>query len=386
MMFGWTLFAWLAGVTAVLLAVAYALDFTRRRRTLERIGNPAQLQRMMATLSGFRRVLKVVLLVSATTLIVLSMARPQVEGESTWRKRGIDVVVAMDFSKSMLARDVYPSRLERMRQEVEQILDKLESDRVGLVTFAGAAAHFPLTHDHEAARNLFRGLEPHEMPAGSDLGEAIMTARCIARPDLTREPGCERVGGHGRGGDPLFADPDEGPAIKKRPKEPALADRARAIVIFTDGEDTENRARAEVQAAVKAGIKVYIVGVGTTAGELVPEVDHTGKVIGWKKHSDGSDVTTKLDAAGLKELANLAGGAGHYFELNPKQFDSEGLIKQLKRLKKGDLDKRVVHNPKEIFQLPLFMALLFLLIEGCISERRRRVIYPEEHRNVSSTR
>jgi Ca-activated chloride channel family protein len=383
--FGWTFVVWLAGATAVVLAVAYALDFTRRRHALERIGNPAQLQRMMATLSGWRRVLKVVLIVTATTLVVLAMARPQVEGESTWRKRGIDVVIAMDFSKSMLAKDVYPNRLERMRQEVEELLDKLDSDRVGVVTFAGAAAHFPLTHDHQAARNLFRGLMPFEMPPGSDLGEAILVARCIARPDLTSEPGCERVGGHGRGGEPLVADPDKGPKIKQAPRKEELADRARAIVLFTDGEDTENRARAEIQRAVKLGINVFVVGVGTTAGELVPELDRHGNRTGWKKNPDGSFVTTRLDAAGLKELATVAGGPeGHYFVLDPKTFQTDALVKQLKRLKKGDLDKRVVHNPKEIYQLPLFAALLLLLLEGCISERKRRVIYPEEHSNAQT--
>ena len=194
---------WLAFATALALAIAFALDFTYRRRQLDRIGHLPQLQRMAASLSPGRRVLRSVLLAVAVTLAVFALARPQVRGETTWTKRGIDVAVVMDYSKSMLARDIYPSRTKRTEIEVDQLLDELEADRVATVAFAGAAVRFPLTHDHEAARILFRGLTPYDMPAGSDLGEGVRMARCMLRPDLLGEAGCGRDGGRGRGGAPV---------------------------------------------------------------------------------------------------------------------------------------------------------------------------------------
>jgi Ca-activated chloride channel homolog len=368
---GWV--KWLAPLVTVALAVVFAVDYTYRRHVLERVGHLPQLERMTASLSWRRRALKAVLLTVALTLCVAALARPQVEGDTTWRQRGIDLVVVMDFSKSMLARDVYPSRLERMREEVESLLDEIESDRVAIVTFAGAAAHFPLTHDTEAARSLFRGLSPMDMPPGSDIGEAILVARCIARPDLTAEPGCARIGGRGRGGAPLD-EPGEAP----RPAEPEIADRARAIVVFTDGGDTEGRARAELAEAVRLGVHVYLVGVGTTTGELIPELDLDGNEIGWMKTADGqSFVTTRLEQDELLELAELAGGPAHYIQLDPERLRAAELIARLEHLEKGDLDERVIKHPREIYQFLLFPALLLLLLELCISERRRRVIYPE---------
>jgi Ca-activated chloride channel homolog len=357
---------WLALGTLVFLTIAYALDYTRRRRGIERIGDAPQLRRMTASLSSRRRTIKAILHVTALTLIVAALARPQVEGESTWKKRGIDLVVAMDYSKSMLARDVYPSRAERMQLEVESLLDALESDRVATVAFAGAAAHFPLTHDTEAARSLFRGLSPLDMPPGSDLGEAIMISRCIVLPGVLDDPTCERVGGRGRGGAPL----DEEPAPP--PSAGELADRARAIVVFTDGEDTGDRAAQEVARAAQLGIHVYFVGVGTPSGELIPELDLEGNEVGWKKTPDGkSFVTTRLDLATLDELAAIAGGESQLYILAPDQAGAPDLLRQLRHLKKGDLDQRVIKTPVEVFQWFLFPALMLLLIEACISARRR---------------
>lgn len=367
----------IAVITAVGLAIAFALDFTRRRYALQRIGHAPQIRRMMASLSGWRRVLKAVLVVVAMTVCVTALGRPQVKGKEYFVQRGIDLVVVMDFSKSMLARDVYPSRLERMKEEVEELFIELKSDRVATVVFSGAAAHFPLTHDYESAASMFRGLMPADMPPGSDLGEAIMIARCIVRPELHNDPGCERIGGRGRGGQPL----DGAEAQCERPgaSAPEIANRGQAIVVFTDGEDTEGRARAEVERAVALGVHVYFVGVGTRSGDLIPELDREGNEIGWKKNPDGSFVSTRLDQAALKDLGDLAGGwENHYFPVDPDRFRTTDLIKHLSRVKKGDLDKRSKNVPQDVFQWLLFPAFMLLLIEACVSERRRRVIYPEE--------
>lgn len=376
-LFGDLFWAWGAAVCLVGLTLVFALEFTRRRHLLDRIGYSPMLQRMMASLSPRRRALKAVLMTVGTTALVVALAHPLGSGEKRWRQRGIDVALVMDYSKSMLAKDVYPTRLERMEREVGDLGERLRSDRIAPVVFAGAAAHFPLTQDHEAARALYGGITPADLPPGSDIGEALLVARCLLRPDIV-EGACARVGGRGGGGDPLTGEPAWGPAAGAGPAPPPAPvrgdeeDRARAIVLFTDGEETESGARAQVLEAVRLGVDVYIVGVGTQAGELVPEIDDNGRVTGWKKLPDGSFVTTRLDQAKLKELAQAAGGEGHYFVLDSKTRGLDGLVSRLQRLKEGNLDERVLETAEEMYQWALFPAFLLLLIEACLSDRRRR--------------
>lgn len=386
---------WFPGLPlAIGIGCALALGFAAywRRRTLARVGDPAQLARMMASSSGFRRRLKSVLFVTGVVLVSIAFARPQREARVVWSKRGVDVVVAMDMSKSMLARDLYPDRLTRMTEEVELLLDQLESDRVAVVAFAGAATHFPLSEDSAAARSLFRAITtcpkdaqsrwptwcaPSALAPGSNVGEAVLISRCILRPDLESDPGCDRVGGHGDGGRPLGYD-DE--ALEPEVDESEeLADRARVLVLFTDGEDQEGEAAAEIARAVELGIDVFIVGVGTTEGELIPEYDSDGAEIGWKKTEDGASfVTTRLDQASLRELAQVAGGESHYMWLDPVSFESAALVKKLRRLKQGDLDGEVKKEWTDVYEWPLFAGFMLLLIEATVSSRRRRVLYPEE--------
>jgi Ca-activated chloride channel homolog len=354
--------AWLAAAAAVVIAVAFALSESYRRRQLERAGESLQLRRMTASLSMRRRVAKAVLVAVALPLVLLALARPQVEGDATWARRGIDVAVVMDYSIAMLAGDVYPSRVARMEREVEDLLERLEADRVAVVPFAGAAAHVPLTHDHQAAMQVFRGLSPRDMPPGSDLGEGLRVARCLLRPDLLDAPGCGRLGGRGGAG-------EAGPAVA-RAAQPV--ERGRAIVLYTDGEDTGGRARQELEHALDLGIEVYLIGVGTTAGELIPQRDSAGGQ-SWMRTPDGeSFVVARLDDAALRELAQLAGGEGHYIRLDPAQLGGREVLERLRRLQRGDLGDTTLARPEEVYAWFLLPALLLLLLEAGMSERRRR--------------
>jgi Ca-activated chloride channel homolog len=361
---------WALGVMVV-LAIAFALDYTRRRRLLEKVGHAPQLQRMAASVSPARRGLKAVLLVLGLALVTLSLSRPQIEGQSEWRQRGIDVAIVLDYSKSMLARDVYPSRSERVKLEAEALMDAFSGDRVAVVAFAGGAIHYPLTTDYEAAKILFRGLSPLDMAPGSDIGEAILTARCMLRRDVKDDPDCARVGG--RRGPPSDEDDDDPEDEGGRTEHRELEDRARAMVIFTDGEDTEGRAQDEIRRAAELGIQVYVVGVGTKEGDQIPEYDRNGNEVGWKRSPDGKGYfRTRLDEQALKELARAAGGEDHYFRDDPRRIGVENLVKGLGRLKEGNLEARVVRKYKEAYQWLLFPAFMVLLVEACISDRRRR--------------
>ena len=361
---------WVALAVALLLAFAYALDATRRRHLIERIGNPAQLQRMAESLSPGRRLLKTILIVVGVTCIALALAHPQIEGESVWRQRGIDVAVVMDFSKSMLAHDATPSRIKRAALEADGLIDQLSGDRVAVVAFAGGAVHYPLTTDYDAAKILYHGISPAEMAPGSDVAEALITARCLLRPDLEKDPDCERTNGRGHGGDPL--DEDEARKLRAhRIEQTDLGDRARAIVLLTDGEQTEGDALEQAKKAADVGIDVFVVGVGTTKGAPVPELDEDGAEHGYKVDENGQAIMSRLDEPGLKELAKLGGGEDHYYRLHPGRLGMEPIVKALARLKEGDLRSRVERRPQEAFQWLLYPGFMLLVIEACLSDRRR---------------
>jgi Ca-activated chloride channel family protein len=358
----WEDWRWLvvAGGLVVVLALAYALDFTRRRHLVERIGDAPQLSRMMDSVSPGKRIAKAVLLVAGLALIAVSLAGPRLRGERIWRDRGIDVVIAIDFSKSMTSRDVYPTRIDRARRAADAILDRLAGDRAAIVAFAGGTSHYPLTSDYEAARTLYHGLDPRDMWPGSDVGGAVLAARCLLVGEV-EDPDCQRIRGSGQHG-------------ARRLEQSDLGDRARAIVLFTDGEDTEGQARAEVARAKQRGIEVYVVGIGTKAGGRIPELGPDGEQAGWKMAPDGSDfLMTRLDEDALKELAKAAGGEDHYFKDDPRRFGMDPLSKALENLKEGDIEKRLDEDiPRETYQVLLFPGFMLLLIEACLSDRRKR--------------
>jgi len=362
-----------AGAAFIGLLVAFVVDRARRRRAVARAGG-IQLARMVASVSRQRRTTRAVMFALGVSLLIGALARPQTEGESTWRRRGIDVAVVVDLSSSMLARDAYPDRLTAALGAVDRVMAELEGDRVAAVAFAATALHFPLTHDHRAASLLFDGLRPGDLPQGSGLARAIERARCVVRPDLLGDPACARTGGRGGGGGALGTPPG-GVPLEELPTDATGIDRARAMVVFTDGETLDRDVAAQVERAVAAGIELYFVGVGTAGGELIPEYDDDGDEIGWKKTEDGAFVTTRLDEATLVRLAELAGGADHYVRIGEGSQGLgalDGLAEQLNRLKKGDLDERVVRIPNEAYHWLLFPAFVLLLIEACASERRHR--------------
>jgi Ca-activated chloride channel family protein len=158
-----------------------------------------------------------------------------------------------------------------------------------------------------------------------------------------------------------------------------VGDRARALIIFTDGEDTEGEAKAEVAKAVEAGIQTYLVGVGTKAGDRIPEFDEAGNEVGWKITADGkSYLTTKLDERSLAALAAAAGGPDRLYLADARRRGAGALIEELGKLKEGDLAQRVLKRYGEAYQWLLGPAFLALFIEAVLSDRRRRRASREE--------
>lgn len=326
------LLATLAAIVALLL-LWRAAD-RRRRAALAAFAAPQLLGDLTATLSPRRRAAKRALIAVGVGLAGLALAGPQLG--FTWeetRRRGIDVLIALDTSRSMLAQDVAPNRLERAKLAVRDLLAKLGSDRVGLIAFAGSAfLQVPLTLDHAAFLESLDALQPGVIPApGSDIASALATA------------------------------------------EKALATEQRNVkilVLISDGEDLGGGALAAAKQAAEAGIRVFTVGVGSDTGELIPLPSADGGTE-FLKGPDGQYVKSRLDADTLRQVAELTGG--FYEPLGRRGEGIEAIYERaLAPLPKEELASRMRRVPIERFQWPLALAILLLAIEPLVRERRSR--------------
>lgn len=326
----------LLAVPAVVLA--FVVAFNRRRRLLARLGTDALVRRMSESVSVPRKVVRAIYLVTAVALMALALARPQAGGRAKLeRQRGLDLVVALDFSKSMLAKDIYPSRIERAKRELERLMDRLAGDRIGLVAFAGDIMSYPPTTDYSAVKLFWRDLGPGDMPVG---GTAIGRAITASLDFLKRL--------RARGGET----------------------RAQVILLLTDGEDTESEPLRAADEAARLGVKIYTVGIGSRSGELVPDVDAEGNVRGYLKDSEGKYVTSRLAEDLLTQIASKTGG--EYLRADAKRFGVETIEVALNGLKRTENEARLVKQYDEMFEILILPAFLLLVGEACASERRRR--------------
>jgi Ca-activated chloride channel homolog len=320
-----------------LLVLAFALSFTRKRRRLSRLGDSALIARMTANVSPMRQMLRSVYVTMAVLLVVVALLRPQAGGRAKLEKqRGLDMVVVLDFSKSMLARDIYPSRLERAKRELERLMDHLAGDRIGLVAFAGETLSYPPTTDYAAVKLFWRDLQPSDMPVG---GTAVGRALKAAIEPLVRL--------RSKGGET----------------------RSQIILLLTDGEDTESEPLEVAAEAARLGIKIFAVGVGSRSGELIPQVDQEGKVTGYQKDSEGKYITSRLAEDMLSQIA--AKTNGEYIRADAKRFGVETIEAALAGLKRTENEARLVKQYDEVFEWFLFPAFLLLVAEACMSERKR---------------
>ncbi|MGE5183746.1 MAG: BatA domain-containing protein [Acidobacteriota bacterium] len=384
----------LAVACAVPVAIAILYEYDRRRRALlvHRIGELPVLGKVMASASPRRRLLKALLQMAGATLLALALARPQRAGERSVAMQGLDVVIAVDVSKSMLVDDVgstqamvdkkiKPTRLARARELASALIDALPDEklgsRVGPVVFAGAAAHFPLTEDREVAARFFYDLGAADLPPGSNLAEMFRASRCLLRPDLYDDLGCAKFGRRGHGGDPLPGDrevahprPDELPEVQ--------GERGKAIVVLTDGGDPDAGAMREVATARELGIAVFVVGFGTPQGGVVHEIDANGNPTDQVKHTrDGQTVVSKRDDQGMKALAAAGGDEGRFLVAAERgEVDPTPIVEGLRNVERG-LAQAKIKDVHDVFPPFVFAGLLLLVIDAAISTRRRRR-YPEE--------
>jgi Ca-activated chloride channel family protein len=382
---------WIAAAAPFAVLALQLYDRARRRRLTGRLGELPVIAKVIASASPGRRIVKDVLAGAAAALIAIAAARPQIAGTRKVELRGLDLVVAVDVSKSMLVDDVGPtaemaekkletSRLARARELARAVIDELPGDRIAPVVFAASAAHFPLTEDHKVASNFIRDLGPADLPQGSNLAEVFRVSRCLLRPDLYEDLGCARIGRRGHGGDPLRGESLD-PKPKDRNKEAAIeqkVERGKAIVVFTDGGDADAATLREVAAARELGIAVFLIGIGTSAGGVVYDLDSfSGKRTSTPKRlPDGSTVVSKRDDAGMKALAAASGDARRYMIAAERgEVDPRPIVDALRAVNRG-LATKQIKDLRDVYQPCLFAALMLLVIEAAISTRRRRR-YPE---------
>ncbi len=327
---------YLFGLAAMLLVLVLAVvGAVRRHRRLGEIFQAPTLPRVVPGASAVRHGLKDGCTALALGLFALALAQPQCGTHKELAKRyGIDLVVALDASRSMLAKDIKPSRLERAKLELAGLLDRLHGDRVGIVVFAGDAfTQCPLTTDYSSAKMFLRAIDSANMPVqGTSIARALEESK------------------------DLLVDAERGA-------------KARAIVLLTDGEDTAGSDVNEQLDALKAlDVKVIAVGIGSLTGEPIPEVDKKGNPVGWKKDAAGNTVMSRLDEAGLQLVADKTGG--RYIHSVSGSVGVQEVWEELDRLDKAEFESRLTVKYDERFQYFALPGLLLLLVGAAIRPGR----------------
>lgn len=316
------LLALVAVVLFGLLAVILAMRRTSRLR------NAVPLRHALTLTPGVS-VLRPVLQSSAYTLalcfFVVALAQPQCgERAEVSKRRGIDVVVALDASKSMYTRDVTPSRLERAKLELTSLLDSLKGDRVAIIAFAGDAfIQCPLTADYSAAKLFLRAVEPESMPqGGTNIGAALLLARQV------------------------LENADRGAKDK-------------VVVLLSDGEDLSQDVQQGIDALKEMGARVLAIGIGSETGEPIPVLNKAGEMTGYQKDENGVTVISRLDRAGLTHVASATGGQ---FFFQPRGVAMNEVVDVIDSLQKTEQESRITIKYGEVFQPYVAIGLFWLAV------------------------
>ncbi len=316
-----------------LLALFFWLARRRTLALLRALADRHLAEQLTQQVSDRKAILRGALLFVAMFLIVAALVRPQMGGRSTLVKReGIDLLFALDVSKSMLVQDIRPSRLKRASLELELLLEQLSGDRVGIVSFAGASfVQCPLTSDYAAARMFLKSLAPEQMPVqGTAIGDALQQSLKVLSGEKT----------------------DAG---------------ARLIVLMTDGEDHGEDLDAALTALDEAKVPVFVVGIGSPSGEPIPQFNQDGSMAGYLRDKAGKTVMSRLDERLLRKIADKTGG--RYINLQAGGTLEE-LREYVKRMQKQEFESSLYTQYDELYPYLLWPALLLLLIAAFIDERR----------------
>jgi Ca-activated chloride channel family protein len=307
-----------------------------RRKQMQRFGSLTTLQRLTDAAGPAKGIWRVTLVSLACALLVLALANPQVGTRlEEVKQEGIDMFIALDVSMSMKAEDIKPNRLEKAKFEIRNLISRLAGDRIGLIVFAGDAfTQFPLTADYSAANLFLDVVDVDVVPVpGTAIGVAIEHA--LKSFDFKEQT-------------------------------------TKVIILITDGENTEGDAFEAAEDAAKKGVLIYAIGLGSPAGAPIPVYGSSGKQVDFKRDRVGNVVLSKLDEVSLEKITTV--GNGKYFRGTNAQAELDEIYKNLNTLQKKEFGVKRFTDYEDRFQYLLAPALLLLLLEIVVSERRSKWI------------
>ncbi|MCX6245354.1 MAG: VWA domain-containing protein [Bacteroidetes bacterium] len=314
------------------LTVLLVLYLVWRKKALNRYGDFQLVRLLIPEFSTGRLIVKFILLMIAYAFLVVALADPQTGSKlEKIDRKGIDVMIALDVSTSMLAEDIRPSRLERAKQAIAKLVDRLEGDRIGIVVFAGKAYNqLPITTDYGAAKLFLSAINTNVVPVpGTAIADAIEMA--------TNSFG--------------------------------QSTHSKAIIVITDGEDHQGAVLEKAEAAAKNGITVYAVGMGLPEGGPIPI--YNGNIqTGYKKDQAGAVIITHLDETLLQKIASV--GKGMYVRANNSEESWQQVFDDLNKLQKSEIEGRQFSDYEDRYQYFLGFCLLFLIFELFVFDKKNQ--------------
>lgn len=321
-----SIYLWLLLILPVLAMVRFVV-WRQRRNKLRKFGDPELLKQLMPDVSKYRPTVKFWLMMSAIAILILIIARPQMGTKVSHEKRnGIEAIIALDISNSMMAEDVVPSRLAKSKLLVENMVDHFTNDKVGLVVFAGDAfVQLPITSDYVSAKMFLQNVEPSLIATqGTDIAKAIT----LSENSFTQQ---DKLG--------------------------------KAIIVITDGEDHEGGALEAAKDARKKGINVFILGIGDPKGAPIPD----GKG-GYMKDNTGQTVMSALNEQMCQQVAEA--GSGTYIHVDNTNDAQQKLNDELTKLQSGETNSVIFSEYNEQFQAFGLILIFLLIFEICVLESR----------------
>jgi Ca-activated chloride channel family protein len=339
------LFAYILIAAIPISVLFFWVVFKLKEKAKKRFGNLDLIDKLSSSFSPAKQKLKVFILILTLFFLLFSLARPQFGTKLTMLKRkGVDIIIALDTSLSMLAEDMKPNRLEKAKREVAGLIDRMKGDRAGLVAFAGASfVQCPLTLDHSAAKMFLDILDTDLIPRpGTAIGAAITTS--VKAFEQTER-------------------------------------KFKVLVLITDGEDHESNPVEAAKMASKEGITIYTIGIGSVQGEPIPLRDGKGSVVGFKKARDGEVVVSRLDEITLQKIALETGGK--YYHATAGEIELDKIYDEISRMEKKELEGKLLTQYEDRYQYFLIFSLIFLTIEFFISERKNtKTFLKKKNENV----
>jgi len=321
----------------LVIPALFALFFysrIRRKKALALFGQKDILSVLMPNVSQSRPALKFIVLMVALASLIIGIARPQFGSKlKTEKRKGIELIIALDVSNSMMAEDIQPNRLERAKRAISQLVDKLGDDKIGLIVFAGDAyTQLPITADYVSAKLFLNSISPQMVPTqGTAIGSAI-------------ELGIKSF-------NPQFAG-------------------SKAMIIITDGENHEDDAVGAATEAAKQGITIYTLGMGLPQGGPIPDNSNGQK--GYRKDRQGNIIVTKLDEQMLQKIAEA--GKGAYIRANNAQIGLNNLFGEVNKMEKTELETQIYADYDDKFQYFIGFGIFMILLDFMILERKNKYL------------